>query len=775
MRRSGPLIVAALLVATWLGSPLGVGAADARVLNVPADFPGPAEAIAASQPGDVIVLAAGTYPGEIVVPEDKAGITIRGVDRNTVVFDGEDKRNNAIEVEADGVTLENMTAHSYVENGFYWDGVEGFAGRYLTVWNVGLYGIYAIESRDGVMEHSYVSGAADAAFYVGECHPCDAVLRNLTATLSAVGYSGTNAGGNLVLEDSLFESNAVGIFPNSYDVGLEPPPQREATFRRNVVRGSGSIPTPRQTPLGGFHGIGIAIAGGVDNLVEGNEVSGATRYGIAVFGTVDQASTWLPSGNRVTGNTVSSSGTADLALASGSGAGNCFERNDASVIEPPDLAAPCSAEAEGSALVMDELVQPPPVLLENLPDAPHYSDMPAPEAQPTMPTAESQLGPVIALVSAIVAIAGLVILVVGRVGRSRDPGRRRGIRVVQVGAALAVLGGLATVMSLALLLTRGGAAVPSSSGTQPVHSPGGSATSATPPPYAGGSLTGVFDSCLPACDLYGVSSDVGEPINLTQTDRDQQESAPSLSPDGSRVAFRCAPPSQEPDPPPATPQPSALGALCLVEVSDRSMTRILAANAVDYDAPAWSPDGTAIAVAYTRLDGTSGIGLVDPSDGDIQVILDVETGVANPAWSPDGGTIAYSCAVGARDGGSDVMQLCAMSADGTDRRMLQPIEGSCGGPSFSPAGLVVAVVCFLPDRDGDLYQVSVGEGPAISVTADNAIAPEGQARPAWSDDGRDVFVRREDALWAIDVVGRTWSLTSLPALHGDFDLARGGA
>lgn len=410
------MLTALGLTALGLGAPASAGAADGRVLNVPIDYPGLTEAIDASRSGDVILLAAGTYPGDVVVPEDRPGITIRGIDRNKVVFDGDDSRHNAIEVEADGVTLENLTAHGYTENGFYWDGVDGYGGRYLTVWNVGLYGIYAIESRAGVMEHSYVSGAADAAFYVGECHPCDAVLRNLTATLSAVGYSGTNAGGNLVVEDSLFENNGTGILPNSYDVALEPPPQRETIFRRNVVRGSGSVPTPRETPLGGFEGIGIGIAGGVDNLVEANQVSGSTRYGIAVFGTVDQTSTWLPSGNRITGNTVSTSGTADLALAGGSGAGNCFERNQASVVEPPDLASPCSAEGEGSAAVMDELVQPPPVLLEGLPEAPRYSDMPAPATQPTMPAEQPGIGPA-AAVLAIVAVAGVGILIRRRVGR----------------------------------------------------------------------------------------------------------------------------------------------------------------------------------------------------------------------------------------------------------------------------------------------------------------------------------------------------------------------
>lgn len=376
------LAVMALAITALVPGPLR--AADGRTLHVPGDYPRLDDAIAASAPGDVILLAAGTYPGDVEVPEDKGGITIRGVDRNTVVFDGENIRKNAIDVTADDVTLENMSAHDFVENGFYWDGVDGFAGRYLTVWNVGLYAIYAISSRDGVIEHSFASGAADAAFYIGECNPCDTVVRKVTAVLSAVGYSGTNAGGNLVVEDSRFENNSVGILPNSFEVGLEPPPQRDAIFRRNVVIGTGSVPAPRATPLGGFHGIGIGVLGGVGNLVEDNEVSGSSRYGIAVFTAVDVERTWVPADNRVTGNTVSTSGIADLALAGGAGAGNCFEANEAGTTLPASLAG-CSIDGAGDAAVAAVLVLPPPWMLDGLPPAPDYAAMPVPVAQPTMP------------------------------------------------------------------------------------------------------------------------------------------------------------------------------------------------------------------------------------------------------------------------------------------------------------------------------------------------------------------------------------------------------
>ena len=125
---------------------------------------------------------------------------------------------------------------------------------------------------------------------------------------------------------------------------------------------------------------------------------------------------------------------------------------------------------------------------------------------------------------------------------------------------------------------------------------------------------------------------------------------------------------------------------------------MLEAAAVDYGPPAWSPDGQTIAFAFTNVvDGSGGIGLMSPTGGEVRTILEDESAVANPAWSPDGRTIAYSCGKGSPDGGPDVLQLCALSVDGTDRRELAPIDGTCGGPAFSPDGFVVAAVCMPPD------------------------------------------------------------------------------
>ena len=230
-------------------------------------------------------------------------------------------------VRADGVSILNMSAHNFSENAFYWVGADRFRASYLTAWNVRGYGIYVEDSERGVVDHDYVSGAADAAYYVGECKPCRTTISDVVATLSAVGYSGTNATG-VVIRDSVWDRNGAGILPNTY-ANEALPPQARTTIVGNRVTSSGRARVPIRTALAGFVGIGIALAGGNDNVVRGNRVTRSERYGIAVFPTARYISfnpsipepgpPWRPSGNRIARNVVTGSGRADLALAAARG------------------------------------------------------------------------------------------------------------------------------------------------------------------------------------------------------------------------------------------------------------------------------------------------------------------------------------------------------------------------------------------------------------------------------------------------------------------------
>ena len=196
----------------------------------PATLPRSRKAVDQAEPGGLVLIAAGVYREAVVVTTPY--LTIRGMDRNDTILEGDFELANGIHViEADGVAVENLTARHFLLNGFYWSGVLGYRGSYLTASTNGDYGIYAFGSRWGQFDHSYASGSPDAGFYIGACNPCDTVITDVLAEHNALGYSGTNSSGNLAIVNSEWRENLAGIVPNTLD--SEPfAPQRRRRDRR---------------------------------------------------------------------------------------------------------------------------------------------------------------------------------------------------------------------------------------------------------------------------------------------------------------------------------------------------------------------------------------------------------------------------------------------------------------------------------------------------------------------------------------------------------------
>jgi hypothetical protein len=313
------------------GSPQ-IGASFVHTIHVPADRPTIQAAVDAAKPGDLVLIAAGTYKENVVVCSPD--ITIRGADRNTTVLDGttQEKRSSAFTVLADNVVIENLTAHHYSGNGFWWYEVTGYRGSYLTAYDNGDYGIYAFGSTVGQFDHSYASGSPDSGFYIGQCFPCDALITDVHSELNGLGYSGTNAGGNLTIQNSEWDMNGAGIVPNTLD-SEGGPPQRGATLTGNYVHDNGTDAAPYNHSTHPGEGAGIALPGGDLDYVANNRVVNSSLYGILVIANVD-SNLWLASGNVVEHNRVSGSGLADLALAGPAGGGNCFADNQAKTTAP---------------------------------------------------------------------------------------------------------------------------------------------------------------------------------------------------------------------------------------------------------------------------------------------------------------------------------------------------------------------------------------------------------------------------------------------------------
>ena len=317
-----------------------------RVLEVgsfqgkPGGFSSIQAAVDAALPGDWILIGPGHYreqgapnAGVLITT---SGVHLRGMDRNDVVIDGTKAGSrrcsgdpaaqdygsaaggrNGIEIlKVDGVSVENLTVCNFLSdalghngNQVWWNGGDGsgeigigsYAGAYLTasstfsqlgIANTAQYGIFASNaSGPGLITHSYASNMGDAAFYVGACPDCNAVLRFVHAQNSAQGFSGTNAGGRLVLEYSEWDHNRAGIVSSTLSNDDPPSPQDGAcpdspgksctSIEFNYVHDNNNPNTPglglaASVPIG----TGINLSGGRSDTVRHNLVIDNGSWGI---------------------------------------------------------------------------------------------------------------------------------------------------------------------------------------------------------------------------------------------------------------------------------------------------------------------------------------------------------------------------------------------------------------------------------------------------------------------------------------------------------------
>ncbi|MGZ6977181.1 MAG: hypothetical protein ACXVJW_03670, partial [Acidimicrobiia bacterium] len=217
------------------------------------------DAVDAAKPGDWILVGPGDYheradhandghaddaTGGVMIT--KPGIHVRGMDRNRVVIDGTKPGSaqcasdaaaqdpgpgrsdgtpagrNGIEVfKADGVSIENLTVCNFLRSGsggneIWFNGGDGsgttglnsYSGSYLSATSThwvsndlqAEYGIFASNvNGPGVIIHTYASNMADSGYYIGACPNCMSWLVDAHAQNNALGYSGTNSGGRLVV------------------------------------------------------------------------------------------------------------------------------------------------------------------------------------------------------------------------------------------------------------------------------------------------------------------------------------------------------------------------------------------------------------------------------------------------------------------------------------------------------------------------------------------------------------------------------------------------
>jgi len=404
----------ALAPSAHLASPAGAG--TPRVLlvgtfkGVTGAFATIQAAVDSAQPGDWVLVGPGHYhengsePAGVLIT--KPGVHLRGMDRNLVVVDGtlasatascgpspQDQSlspagRNGIEVsKADGVSIENLTVCNFLSsvdghrgNQVWWNGGDGsgligmgpWSGSYLTATStyfqdsaspMAQYGLFVSNAKGpGTLTNSYASNMGDSAYYVGACPDCNAVLDHVHAQHSALGFSGTNAGGHLRIQNSEWDGNRTGIVPNSLNNDDAPSPQNGAcpstpatsctVITGNNVHDNNDPNVPAfGIAAAGPVGAGIEISGGQNDTVVDNTVDHQGSWGVVINDFPDTSTPppvanckggiQLPGvcefqafGNEVAGNQLSGNGffgnptNGDLAAATSlHNPGNCFHDN----------------------------------------------------------------------------------------------------------------------------------------------------------------------------------------------------------------------------------------------------------------------------------------------------------------------------------------------------------------------------------------------------------------------------------------------------------------
>src|SRR5664280_1910515 len=284
------------------------------------------------------------YAGGVIITTP--GIHLRGMNRATVIVDGTKAgapgscssdpsqqtfgptdsggktvgRNGIVVWKANNVSVDNLTACNFLGgsgdsgNEIWWNGgadsakigLHGYEGSYLTATSTyygnettaAQYGIFSSDSAGpATWNQTYASNFNDSGMYVGACQQvCGITINHAWLEYSALGYSGTNSGGAIVIENSQFDNNKDGLDTNTQINGDPPAPQNGAcpdngvspiththscwVFMHNNSHDNNNPNVPQAgTASQGPTGTGMTLSGGRNDTVMDNTFTNNNAWG----------------------------------------------------------------------------------------------------------------------------------------------------------------------------------------------------------------------------------------------------------------------------------------------------------------------------------------------------------------------------------------------------------------------------------------------------------------------------------------------------------------
>ncbi|CAM5618310.1 right-handed parallel beta-helix repeat-containing protein [Streptomyces pilosus] len=310
------------------------------------------KAVDAAEPGDTVLLAAGTYRQSVDITSPD--ITLRGQGANRTVLMPAAKAKGACAEAGNGicvtgtdakpledVSVRSLTVRGFAGNGLWATGTEHLQIRFVSAGKNGRWGIAAERSVRGVISHNLTQDNGDAGVFVANTVDTEEGARDAGRTVIRHNRTEGNRVGVTVRRlrnMSVDHNEATGNCAAVFVVGDESAPRAgRLSVTHNHVHANNKH--CEQTPrLPFLQGSGIVLTGVEDTLVafnrvEDNKGTSPLSGGIVLFkslvGTPSER-------NEIRDNLLTGNGPADLANRD-TAKTNTFSRNTCTLSEPAGM------------------------------------------------------------------------------------------------------------------------------------------------------------------------------------------------------------------------------------------------------------------------------------------------------------------------------------------------------------------------------------------------------------------------------------------------------